>query len=216
MVDESEIRNRTPEVITLIRWWYSRNPLRYSQVMRHGGTKDFISDVWLRMVRSLKNTKQVECSLCTMVCWACKWELGKHQHKASIPLHTALHAGRFTGRQFRGLVAVEETHGTESHSEAIELWTKIRSRLTQRQYGMVFMWSGISGTEFTHGQIGVKYGVSHSRVGQIIRKALRRLVSHGVIDGPGLLSSRKLLTKTTTTNKWKSDAAQVLLSELMK
>ena len=75
MVTLESFTDDVDQVNHLILWWISQSKRRYHYVRKSGTKKDFISDVWVRIMQTFREGKEVDCKISTALIHLCEWEL---------------------------------------------------------------------------------------------------------------------------------------------
>jgi hypothetical protein len=177
-VDREILVSRADEAETLLIWYTTRNPGRYSLVMRLAGSvADFRNDVWIRMLTSLADGHTVNCGLATFVIMNARWEISRRlQKKQDIlwhdyrrcPLKEAMHE-------------VGDDGSFDAHESLIDLLIRIRKAVKPRTYWILWKLAGVCAEDVTAVKTARSLKISRERVRQLIENAAYDMAKHGVV-----------------------------------
>ena len=174
MVNRETLEADPTSVTTLIRWWVSRSQLRFHRVLSRGSLRDFVQDVWLRLLRTFPPGKSFHWKLSSIVCAACEWELKRYRNRNLQLAHDIS----------QNCVSVDEDHqigfdDVEDLDEVTALRLNIAhtlSELTTREIMVLRARFGLFGDdELTLEQVSAPLKVTRERIRQIERRAIEKL-----------------------------------------
>jgi len=175
-----DVRRRYREVNVIIKWYVTRKDWRYSVIMRSCSMDEFISQVWIIMLSSLKPNVVYRNALSTIVCNTCKWQLLRLnktlKEKPKLKLVT-------TGRAVSPCPLIDADE--DLFIQRREWWANLRKILSKRQYYVAYHSSGISGQEMPMRLIAEKMKITHQRAYQILESIAVTVRKCG--DNHGLL-----------------------------
>ena len=227
MVTRDDLIERADEVTHLIKWWVSRSKLRYHRVRKHGTTGDFISDVWVRMLSNLKDQKEVDCSLATIVLNSCQWEIVCPKRLGTKRTWEARERIR-QAEDVQSYHRIENYDGEQlvefvSNKELKNIIAELLRSLTWRQAVIVRARLGLLGDkEMTLEEIGSLLKIGRERVRQIELQGLKKLQDHTREDklrpfyAEQIETVRRKVSVKKRQQLLKTEYGRVLLEELTK
>jgi hypothetical protein len=174
-VDRETLVGRADEVDTILNWYTSRHPGRYSLIMRRAGSvADFKNDVWIRMLTSLGDGHTVNCGLATFVITNARWEIcSRLERKQDIQWHTDK---RVDLREARNIVGDDGSF--DSNESLIDLLVRIRQAVHPRTYWILWQLAGIAGNEMRPVDASRCLRISRERVRQLVNRVAITMAKH--------------------------------------
>jgi RNA polymerase sigma factor (sigma-70 family) len=179
MVTRESFMDDPDQVEHLIKWWVSRTDARYHRVRRRGTVREFIHDVWLKLLQNFRDGKEVDCSISTVIINQCHWELsetnrGGIEWDFNYRLRNARHVKR-DDRICGCEAAIDYAHAREL-DRAI---ARVLCTLTYREAIIIRARYGLLGDkEMSLEQVAKPLKVCRERIRQIESKALKKIQHH--------------------------------------
>jgi|GEM_PF-6696224 len=220
MVTLESFTDDPDQVEHLIKWWVSRNDARYHRVRRRGTVREFIHDVWLKLLQNFRDGKAVECSVSTVIINQCHWELsetnrGGTEWDFNYKLRTARQVKR--DDKIGGSEAqIDYAHAREQ-DRAI---ARVLCTLTYREAIIIRARYGLFGDKaMTLEEVALPLKVTRERIRQIESKGLKKIQHHS--RARRLLpfldeETHKKMTQDNIDRIKSSEYGQALVEELMK
>lgn len=223
MVTLESFTDETEQVEHLIKWWISRTKSRYHRVLLRGTVRDFINDVWLKLLRDFRDDKQVECSMSTAVIHQCHWTLVDN----ILPEYRrATYDFRHKQRSARRVKCTDRIGGSEAsldYAEAAERDRAIAGVLCSipiREAAVIRARYGLFGDAvMTLEQVGRAMQRSRERVRQLETVGIKRMQHHTLASKLfPFVDEETHKRKTQDHIEWmkSSEYGQALAEELMK
>ncbi len=177
MVNRDTLTAHFEDVEYLIKWWISREPQRYHLVRRRGTVRDFIQDIWLKLLKDFRDDKSVEWTLSTVVSTQCNWMVCSTNRN-----RTWFQCRMRTARPVLPADLVDESPTPEDmviEREMKAVIDRLLVSLTYREALIVRARLGLLGDDpLTLEQVGAKLKVTRERVRQIETKGINKLKHH--------------------------------------
>jgi RNA polymerase sigma factor (sigma-70 family) len=231
MVTIKTLTSDIKQVERLIKWWISQSKQRYHRVRKAGTVEDFVNDVWARLLRDLRDGKEIDCNLSTVVCQACAWELGSYRRIADgerrAPKLELLRKLRYAEKlQSHHRIGSDKYLLDEQENKALAfaIAALLRS-LTWREAVIVRAQFGLLGDpEMTLEQIARPLKITRERVRQIGMKGVKKLQHHtraykllpfapNHIDG--IPKAQQPLPENVIKRLKRTECGKILLDELI-
>ena len=181
MVTRESFTDDPEQVEHLIRWWISQKRKRYRRVRIRGSVKDFINEVWCRILLAFPAGKQIECSLSTAICHSCTWEIAERQRRTVQYMETAIRirTARRVEPSDRQGDCEKETIELLQHRLLESVLARLMVTLTFREAVTIRARHGLFGDDAaTLETVGAAMQVSRERVRQIEGRAMMKLQHH--------------------------------------
>ena len=205
MLTRDEILSRHEEVSHLINWHVGRNGLRYSFVMSSLGCMDeFRSNVWYRILTTVKDDVPLEVTLSVLVVKAITWELSAIANRKRQDLLD------YDDRRevfIESFVLSPMDDSSEANESLTDLMWRLRRAVPGRVYCMLWRLAGLDGKEHSMSSIGKEDGLSRERVRQLVATVAAKL------EPDGNREHQKIREAAWRSNLEKSVAGRILLAE---
>tara|TARA_R110000868_G_scaffold409471_1_gene695004 strand:+ start:342 stop:1031 length:690 start_codon:yes stop_codon:yes gene_type:complete len=181
MVTLESFTDDVDQVNHLILWWISQSKRRYHYVRKSGTKKDFISDVWVRIMQTFREGKEVDCKISTALIHLCEWELVSYRRIGAPET-------RDTRRKLQNAEQVRRHHKIGDDAYIIEVvfqreleWAiaGVMRSLTWREAVIIRARYGLFGDKaLTLEGVAMALKVTRERVRQIENKAIKKIQHH--------------------------------------
>lgn len=180
MLTRESFTDDPDNVAYLIRWWVSLSQYRHHRVLKRGTMRDFIHDVWLRILDTFPPGKSSEFALSTIICSTCRWELSESVRVCRKRTERDFMHNMWAARRVRPSDRVED--GEQQIIEYLQMKhmnlaiAKVMRTLTFREAIVIRARYGLFGDEpLNLDDVAKPLKVTRERVRQIEAKAIKKI-----------------------------------------